>query len=139
MAPLAPCDCASAGAVSDSDSRAERMYLNMRASIQRIYGRGRARIADSAVKSEHFVGWIHFPEVVSQQDAARQICAGHALTRVAKSEQMVRVVAVRADARQSLRSTGIIRGPSERRLHAGDIRIQGGELVHQLTGPLHNH
>ena len=34
-----------AGAVSDSDSRAERMDLSMPASIQRIYGRERARNA----------------------------------------------------------------------------------------------
>ena len=36
IAPLAPCDCANAGAASDADSRAERMYLSMSASIQRI-------------------------------------------------------------------------------------------------------
>ena len=65
IAPLAPCDCANAGAVSDSDSRAERMYLSMPASIQRIYRCERARKRDSAMKSEDLVDRIHFFEVVS--------------------------------------------------------------------------
>src|SRR6185295_11440393 len=88
------------------------------------------------MESEDVVGPIHFFEVVSQQYATGEIRAGDARTGVSEREEMVRKVAVRPDAGQSVRSTGIIRRPAERRLQAGDIRIQSRELVHQLTGPL---
>ena len=61
-----------------------------------------------------------------------------AVARIAEREQVVRKVAVRSDARQSVRGARVIRRPAELRLQAGDIRIQRRELVHQLAGALHD-
>src|SRR5207247_5000634 len=98
MAPFAACDCASAGAVKDSDSSAERKYLSIPASIQTIGEPASWRVGESAMKSEDFVGRIHFPEVMAQQDPACEIRAGDSVACIAKREQMMREVAVRANA-----------------------------------------
>src|SRR3954468_14484544 len=100
MAPFAPCDCASAGAVNDSESRAERMYLSMSASIQRIGGPERWPEGDLPPKCEDFVHRIHFLEVLSQHDATGEIRARDALAGVPKSEQVVGKIAVRPDVGQ---------------------------------------
>ena len=91
MAPLAACDCAKAGAVSDSDSSAERKTL----SILGVYNAKLERFGGLTVESKDLVSWIHFVEVLSHDDAARQKRSGEAMAGVAKSEQVVRKVAMR--------------------------------------------
>src|SRR3954462_4326188 len=87
MAPFAPCDCANAGAVSDSDSRAERTYLSMSASIQKEWRTRTAGLRELPPKCEGFVHRIHFFEVLSQEHAAGEISARHAVARIPESEQ----------------------------------------------------
>jgi len=95
MAPLAACDCANAGAVSDSDSSAERTTLN----ILGVYNAKLAHFCVLPVESEDFVGGIHLVEVLSHEDATGEIRAGDAVTGIAESEQVMRKVPVRTNAR----------------------------------------
>ena len=98
MVPLAACDCAKAGAASDTDSSAERRNLT----ILGVYNLKLAHFGGLTMESEDFVGRIHFLEVLSHEDAAGEVRAGDAVAGVAKSEQVVRKVPVRADAGQSV-------------------------------------
>src|SRR5262245_17185386 len=86
MAPFAAVDCAKAGtAAAHADTSTAKKYLSMIASIP-------TKTRGSAPESERRVAWIHFFEVVAQHDAAREERAGHAVTGVAESEQVVRKV-----------------------------------------------
>src|SRR6185436_9281632 len=85
MVPLAACDCAKAGAASDTESSAERRNLT----ILGVYNAKSQRFGGLTVESKDLVGWIHFLEVLSHDDTAGEIGAGDAVARVAKSEQMV--------------------------------------------------
>ena len=82
MAPLAAWDCARAGAVSDSDSSADRRIL----SILGVYNAKLACFGVLPMESKDFVGWIHFAEVLSNEDAAGEIRAGDAVAGVTKRE-----------------------------------------------------
>ena len=88
--------------------------LSIPASIQRIGGPGSGEWR-LAVKTEDFVGGIHFSEVLAQQDATREVRTGDAVARIAEREQVVRKVAVRADARQAVRRYVHSRPPSRTR------------------------
>src|SRR4029453_13840637 len=134
MVPLAACDCANAGAASDTDSSAERRIL----SILGVYNAKLSRFPALAVETKHFVGRIHFFEVMAKHDAAGDQPPGDGVAGIAKSEQVVRKVSVGADAGQAVRAARVVGGPSVRGLQTGDIRIQGRELAHQLPGALHD-
>ena len=61
MVPFAACDCAKAGAVSDTDSSAERRNL----SILGVYNLKLEHFGGLTMESKDFVGRIHFFEVLS--------------------------------------------------------------------------
>src|SRR5260221_5428928 len=149
MAPLAACDCANAGAVSiSSDSTAEERARNMLedslidSEKPEVYNsktnepQPRTQNDVLPVKTDRFVGGIQFFGAMSLQNATGEVSGRRTVTGVAKGEQVVRVIAMRADVRQAVGRARVVGGPAERRLQAGDIRIQSGEFVHQLAGPL---
>src|SRR5438874_5144934 len=73
---------------------------------------------------------------MAQHDPACEECTGHAVARIAKSEQVVWKIPMRADRGQAVVGERVIGRPAVLGLHAGDIWIQSRELVHQLTGAL---
>ena len=57
----------------------------------------------------------------------------------AEREQVMRIVAMRADVHQAVGGHAVRHLPPVLRLQAGDRRIHRQQLVHQLAGPLHEH
>ena len=78
-------------------------------------------------------------EVMPQQNPAREIRAGDAVARIAEREQMMREIPVRTDVRQPVAGARVRRVPAVRGQDAGDVGIERRQLVHQLTGSLHDH
>src|SRR5262245_37954378 len=132
--PLAAWDCAIAGAANTSASSPANNILSMFASISCALIPNPWSLIPSSMKSERFVRAIHFLEVLPHQNATGEIRAGDAVAAVTECKEVMREVAMRADVRQALGGSCVVGRPAVRGLDAGDIRIQRGHLVHQLSG-----
>src|SRR5256885_6770178 len=88
------------------------------------------------MKAEDVVRGVRFTEVLPQENAAGKICAGDAVTGISKSEQVMRIIAMCADVRQTVGRARVRRRPSVFGANTGDIWIERRQLVHQLPGAL---
>src|SRR5438067_11094856 len=80
--------------------------------------------AGSPVETEDVVASIQFTGVVAEQYATGDVRAGHAAARVAEREQVMRIVPVRSEVRESFGRARVIGRPSIIGTDAGNFWIE---------------
>ena len=118
--------------------------VGMRADRQQIDGIDRAPDAPepkgggrSSRPAEDLVRLVDLAADRAGQDSRRHERAGNRVAAAAECEQVTRIVAVRPDVHQAIRGLAVRQVPAVLRLQSGYRRIHHQQLVHQLSGSLH--